>query len=615
MGSAIVEVRRYQAPDLCVRAHRTACTLPRTGFARMAQFDSTSCRIYIADDVAANRALLETILARGGFTDIHVFGDGAQLLEAIAADEPDLVLLDLRMPAVDGFEVLRRLGDRRAAGSFLPVLVLTAETGQDSRREALDLGADDYVSKPFDAREVLLRVRNLLHARMLHRSLETRNVDLTVEVDTAREDLRDREREWADVAESLAALQVRTTTEETANAICNELKRISGLTSVMIVAVDAAGQAVPLAVDGPVDPGIGVNRAIPEAWVAPWRERVGRRPWVGPWEPSVGSLAHRGLADTPTAMAILPLNTGQGLLGAMVATTGRSDGIDYLTARLPVLTSFSAVAAALLAPGILERQRRGAIRSQLEHVLRVSAFTPVFQPIVELGSDRVIGFEALTRFADGTRPDRRFADAIAVGLGLELEATTLAAALEAAVDLPRGVWLSLNVSPAFLMDPFRPRRILGEHRVRSLVLEITEHVAIEDYERFRSAVAELGSSMIFAVDDAGAGYASFRHILELRPDFVKLDIGLVHDIDKDDVRQALVAGIVYFAEHTGCRLIAEGVETDGERATLQELGVELGQGYLLSRPAAGHTFKERSTQTPAARQRSEKSEGTVSRPR
>jgi EAL domain-containing protein (putative c-di-GMP-specific phosphodiesterase class I)/DNA-binding response OmpR family regulator len=566
----------------------------------MAQLDTTGCRIYIADDVAANRALLETILARGGFTNVHLFGDGGALLEGIAAAEPDLVLLDLRMPTVDGFEVLRRLADRRTTDIYLPVLVLTAETGQESRREALDLGADDYVSKPFDAREVLLRGRKLLQTRMRHRSRQTENVGLAAEADHARQDLSDREREWADVAESLAALQVRATTEETANAICNELKRISGLSSMMIIAVDAAGQAVPLAIDGPVDMRLGVNRAIPEAQVAPWRERVGRRPWVGPWEPAVDSVARRLAGDTPSAMAVLPLNTSQGLLGAMVATTAMTDGIAYLTARLPVLTSFSAVTAALLAPGILERQRRGAIRAQLEHVLETSSFTPVFQPVVELATDETIGFEALTRFADGMRPDRRFADADAVGLGLELEAVTMAAALEAAADLPRGGWLSLNVSPAFLMDPFRPRRILSDRHGRTLVLEITEHVAIEDYERFRAAVAALGSSVRLAVDDAGAGYASFRHILELHPDFVKLDVGLVRGIDDDDVRQALVAGIVYFAQRTGCSLIAEGVETEGERAMLQSLGVQFGQGYLLSRPAPSETFREPRTTEPGA---------------
>jgi EAL domain-containing protein (putative c-di-GMP-specific phosphodiesterase class I) len=132
--------------------------------------------------------------------------------------------------------------------------------------------------------------------------------------------------------------------------------------------------------------------------------------------------------------------------------------------------------------------------------------------------------------------------------------------------------------------------VLARRGDRSIVLEITEHVAIEDYSRFRAAVETLGPSVGFAVDDAGAGYASFRHILELRPDYVKLDIGLVREIDHDDVRQALVAGIVYFAERTRCRLIAEGVETPGERDRLQRLGVEYGQGFLLARPAPAEDF-------------------------
>jgi EAL domain-containing protein (putative c-di-GMP-specific phosphodiesterase class I)/DNA-binding response OmpR family regulator len=554
--------------------------------------DTSASRVYIADDVEANRSLLETILRRGGLSDIHAFADGGELLDAIDADEPDLVLLDLRMPVVDGLEVLRRLDVKRSDRAYLPIIVLTAESNPEPRRTALDLGANDYVTKPFDASEVMLRVRNLLHTRSLHRALLDRNVDLSAQVDVAREDLADKEREWGDVARALSDLETRPTSEETANAICNELKRISGLSSVMIVALDSGGRAVPLAFDGDHDMRIGVNRALPSALVDQWKDRIGRRPWVGPWAPALGTVLRRMPSDPPTAMAVLPMGTSQGMLGALVALTSVRDGIEYLNTRLPVLTSFSAVAAALLAPGILERQRRGLTRAEIEAILLDGAFQPVFQPIVELSSGSVIGYEALTRFDDGVRPDRRFADAAAVGLGIELEAATVTAALTAAEALPAGRWVSLNVSPEFLMDPIRPRAVLARRGPRSIVLEITEHVAIEDYARFRRAVETLGPSIGFAVDDAGSGYASFRHILELRPDYVKLDIGLVQEIDRDDVRQALVAGIVYFAERTGCKLIAEGVETEGERQRLQRLGVGYGQGYLLDRPAPAASFSE-----------------------
>jgi EAL domain-containing protein (putative c-di-GMP-specific phosphodiesterase class I) len=134
--------------------------------------------------------------------------------------------------------------------------------------------------------------------------------------------------------------------------------------------------------------------------------------------------------------------------------------------------------------------------------------------------------------------------------------------------------------------------ITEQHRLRSIlaaascpiVLEITEHVPIGDYTAFRRALTALGRDVRFAVDDAGAGFSSFRHILELRPDFVKLDIELVRAIERDPARQAFVAGMVYFATKTGCTLIAEGIESSPERVTLRDLFVGLGQGFLLGRP-------------------------------
>jgi EAL domain-containing protein (putative c-di-GMP-specific phosphodiesterase class I) len=290
-------------------------------------------------------------------------------------------------------------------------------------------------------------------------------------------------------------------------------------------------------------------------------------------------------------MAIIPLRTSTAMLGAIVVCTQAVDGVTFLAGRLPVLESFGAVGSALLAPGILARQQRGEVRGEIEAVLRDNAFEPFFQPIVDLSTGRTVGHEALTRFHDGTRPDRRFADAAAMGLGLELESACLSAATAAASRLPGTGFLSLNVSPDMLLEPGRLRRSLSAG-IPSVVLEVTEHVAIEDYAAVRVAVASISANVRLAVDDAGAGFASFRHILELRPDFVKLDIGLVRDIDKDDVRQALVAGIVYFARKSGCELIAEGIETQAECDQLRLLGVDLGQGYLLGRPAPVGTTLE-----------------------
>jgi EAL domain-containing protein (putative c-di-GMP-specific phosphodiesterase class I) len=125
------------------------------------------------------------------------------------------------------------------------------------------------------------------------------------------------------------------------------------------------------------------------------------------------------------------------------------------------------------------------------------------------------------------------------------------------------------------------------------VLEVTEHAAVDDYATLNAAVGRLKPPVRVAVDDAGSGVANFGHIVELRPAFVKLDIGLVRGIDADLTRQALMVGLLHFASESSGQTIAEGVETEAELATLRRLGVPFAQGYLLARPAPAETWRPR----------------------
>jgi EAL domain-containing protein (putative c-di-GMP-specific phosphodiesterase class I) len=194
-----------------------------------------------------------------------------------------------------------------------------------------------------------------------------------------------------------------------------------------------------------------------------------------------------------------------------------------------------------------------------------------------------VGYEALTRFADGERPDRVFAAANRVGLGHDFELATLTAAVAASASLkPASAYLSVNVSPEFVRSGLANE--LLELVRRPVTVEVTEHVPIDDYAGLREAVRSLGRGVRLAVDDAGAGFASLRHVLELQPDVVKLDIALVRGIDSDPARQALVAGMVHFSERGAFALVAEGVETEAERDALVGLHVTCGQGYLFGRP-------------------------------
>ena len=116
------------------------------------------------------------------------------------------------------------------------------------------------------------------------------------------------------------------------------------------------------------------------------------------------------------------------------------------------------------------------------------------------------------------------------------------------------------------------------------MLELTEHEPVADYVAVRAALAAIGGTVRLAVDDAGAGFASLRHLAELRPAIVKLDRNLIHGVETDPTRQAIVAGLQRYAEGSASLLIAEGIETDAEREALVRIGVTLGQGYLLGRP-------------------------------
>lgn len=133
--------------------------------------DITSRRILAIDDEEANVLLLRSVLEREGYTDIHCLTDPTGAMKAYIDLEPDIVLLDLMMPEVDGFELLEAFSRHDRPEEFRPVLVLTADTTLQARRRALSLGAKDFVAKPFDVIEVGLRIANLVETRILYQRL------------------------------------------------------------------------------------------------------------------------------------------------------------------------------------------------------------------------------------------------------------------------------------------------------------------------------------------------------------------------------------------------------------------------------------------------------------
>ncbi len=225
---------------------------------------------------------------------------------------------------------------------------------------------------------------------------------------------------------------------------------------------------------------------------------------------------------------------------------------------------------------------------EVRRALAPGAIEPVYQVIVDLESGKPVGYEALSRFAVEPQrgPDAWFLAAQDVGLLEELEFTAIRAAIRGAAHLPRHAYLSLNLSPTSILSERLASALLAMPGER-LVLEVTEHAAVPDYEEIREALAPIrrrGTRL--AVDDAGAGFASLRHILQLEPDIIKIDISITRDIDTSRPRRAMGAALVSFSRELGMSLVAEGIETQAELDRLRGLGVAHGQGYFLGRPSS-----------------------------
>jgi EAL domain-containing protein (putative c-di-GMP-specific phosphodiesterase class I) len=384
----------------------------------------SSSRVMVVDDQSANVKLLERLLRTAGVSDVEGLTDSALVVARCEDRMPDVLLLDLHMPALDGFAVMEALRSILPADAFLPVLILTADDDAAVKQRALAAGAKDFLTKPFDAVEVVLRVQNLLETKDLYTRLQRHNARLQAELDAQQAAERRR-----------------------AEAIAESTRRI-------------------------------------------------------------------------------------------------------------------------------------------DRVLGENLLSMVFQPIVSLVDGRLAGAEALARFECEPRrpPDQWFAEANAVGRGVELELHAVAAALAQLGDLPSDAYLSVNCSPLAAISP-RLDRLLAECPGQRIVLELTEHTRVGDYEALDRALARARAEGIrIAADDTGAGYAGLQHLLRLRPNVVKLDIGLTRDVDHDPARRALASALVTFAGEIGAVLVAEGVETVGELRSLRSLGIPAVQGYLLGRP-------------------------------
>jgi EAL domain-containing protein (putative c-di-GMP-specific phosphodiesterase class I)/DNA-binding response OmpR family regulator len=447
---------------------------------------------------------------------------GAAALEVLARTPVDVVLLDRSMPDISGEELLRRLRSDPRT-ERVSVVMVTGDGTLDSKIDGLNAGANDYLVKPVAIRELLARVAAQLEDRSRwHGHLEDK---LTTRARLSKE---------------LAKLS----TELTLSQLEAELRRV--------LSQEFELQHLQ------IDPAL-----------------AGGRPGSEPgYSVSVSELT----ASRASTRARIPLRAAGGVLATLEVSTqcGQDDAVPTLLDLAPQIASLVSVA---LRSDDLHADTQRWVRD----VLVDGLLQCVYQPIVSLEDRVTVGVEGLSRFTDGTAPDVAFRSAARAGVGAQLEAAAMRRLLADAVSLPDDCWLSVNLSAATLLSANVEWMLSMTDR--PIVLEITEHEHVVDYPALRARSRGL-DNVRFAVDDAGAGYASMRHIFELQPQLVKLDRTWVAGVDRDPARQALIRGMVGFSDAIAASVVGEGIEREEEARTLAALGVLLGQGYLFGHPAA-----------------------------
>jgi EAL domain-containing protein (putative c-di-GMP-specific phosphodiesterase class I)/CheY-like chemotaxis protein len=517
--------------------------------------------VLVVDDDPIARSVVAGVLRDSDIRTIEA-DSGTAALEMLAEWSVDAALVDQNMPGMSGLELTRRIR-RLPTHQLLPILFLSADESVETRVAALRAGATDFIAKPTPFDELVARLESQI-------SLSSRWAGA----------VRGLEARAATVVD-LAALGSEANPAVMARMICERVSRAHGGVAVAIYSlVEGTGSPSPIAACGDrielwSDPGALIRL---RGETVPWVE------YLAEWS---------GGASRPVWVACFPLRLRHGTTGVLTIDGGAERREEVLAAGL----DYAQTVSLLLDPALTESRRASESRDLVERILNGQAFQPVFQPIVDISTGRAIGYEALTRLTNGNPVVELLAEATEAGMRADAEMDLLGAALREANRLD-DAWVSVNLSPSVVVERSRQLADLIEQSGCRVVIELTENERIEDYAAVGQALAGLGREVRLSVDDAGSGYASLRHVIALHPHYLKLDRSWISGLDQDETRQALVAGIVAFCQHTATEMIAEGVETESELDALRRLDVRLAQGYLLGRPEplghAGHATGARS---------------------
>lgn len=539
----------------------------------------TKIRVLVIDDHEDLTTMVRDVLESRGY-EVLTANTGERGLEVAFTEHPNLILLDVMMPGMDGYQVCREL--QFGYTKDIPVIFLTAKTQLASMMEANRSGASAFITKPFRVEHLVQTVRDVLRDASVYfdeiTGLPTlAHVQVEVQRQLAAHNQLGLMYVTLEGVYGLEQIQGFEAVDDVFRVVGQKLLNAKGLFLRIedFVSISSLGNAF-LIILGPSRE----QGTIDEQDLRQVKDRLETN-LLGQLE---DELEEKLLAKIQVYVGYARLS--------------QSPKVRFRRALLQAMDEAGR--------GIqVEREENySRLIAELDHVLANEQITCVYQPIIDLQSFDVLGYEVLARGPIQSqlhRPDVMFDVARDQGRVEELDRMCRVIAARGGTTLPDDALRFINTEPVNLFFRARSDKFVEEfvaatpEPLRSkTVMEITERSIIDDFGHFREVVTRLREhGFRIAIDDAGTGYSGLQTMIEIEPDFIKLDISLIRGLDVSTVKQKLIKTLREFCVDAGITLIAEGIETEEQLAMLRELEIPYGQGYLFAHPGSPYPIQDR----------------------
>ncbi len=540
-------------------------------------------RILVVDDEEDVLQMVNTLLSGARFQVITA-RRGAEAIEIAVRERPDLILLDVMMPEISGWEVCSMLKNSPETQS-IPIVMLSVKNEIRDMITSMQAGADDHVTKPFSRRKLVGTIQRLLdredaapppflpsaeehfrNKKLLYDSV-TQLPTITIVVDALRDRLLGRRETgvlYVDV-EKYSHIEETYGWEVFDELILETSKSLKRLVGTLFSAGDVVAISRPAGsefyVFTQLEPGDGADTRL---------ARKARQ---------TEDILREALDDGFRDRIHKPIGVFVGHAAILPAPQMRVERVVYRALREAIRVATTR-----------EQERAHELRQLFREILERRAIHTVFQPIFHLATLEVCGYEALSRGPKASAfesADLLFEYAIRNESVWELErlcANSSSRHFEAMgsgllfVNIEADVLSSLLDRGSEILEPLLRKK-------DRIVLEVTERTAIRDIPRFRACLDELrDEGFRIAIDDAGSGFASLQAIAELRPNFLKVANTLVTGLADDPIKRDIVEMLLHVARRIDATCVAEGIETERDLEECRRIGIPMGQGYFLGVP-------------------------------